>query len=98
MPALHTPERSPDESQADYRARLKASARVSRILETGPHQDPLPPTLANLPGAWRRFWLGQHCNETRAQRRLLKHTVGNRQWRRMVLKAYKLKAAKNAAA
>lgn len=39
---------------------------------------------------------GQRHEPRRAQRRALKRLHGNRQWRRAVLKAYKLKAARQA--
>lgn len=88
---LHTPERGADESPADYKARRQASRKAAAALERGPSQDPLPPGLAALPGAWLRFWLGQHTASSARQRwRAAKALLGARQARRMRLEDKRL--------
>lgn len=90
MPNLHTPERGEGESFTDYQARRQASRKAAAALERGPSQDPLPAALAALPGAWRRFWLGQHTNPAARPWRAAKALIGARQARRMRLEDKRL--------
>jgi hypothetical protein len=78
MSNLHTPQRLPSESQADYRKRQAASRRaVDAIIKT--------PRYSHSPLNAGPIFLGQHTNPLRKSRRALfiaEH--GIRQWKRMI--------------
>lgn len=81
MSNLHTPERGADEDRASYIERRRASKRAAKALECPPMREPLAPGLAALPGAWLRFWLGQHTRPDKTMRRALLLALGARQLR-----------------
>ena len=60
MSALHTPERQPGETQAQYRERQDASRRAFDAITKPPQQAP-----AKSPLDVSRFWIGQHTNPDR---------------------------------
>lgn len=65
---LHTPERLPNETQADYRNRQAASKRAVEAITKPPRQAP---AVSHLDVS--RFWFGQHINPRRnKQRRALR--------------------------
>jgi len=74
---LHTPERQPDETQAQYRQRQSASRAAVVAMTKGPTQAPAVNQLDVL-----RFWLGQHTNDRKNARRAVKAAIGARQYRK----------------
>lgn len=74
MTNIHTPERQPNESFEQYRARQARSRAINKTMRKGPTQAPAVNALDVS-----RFFLGQHTNPKRnAERRLVKALGGIR--------------------
>ncbi len=88
MPNVHTPERGPDESQRDYRARQAASRLLAKIatLRIGTQMKWKPMMNSRgieEPPPLRQYWDGQHTNPGRnTSRKALKAAGGHRQYKR----------------
>lgn len=75
---IHTPNRIPEESLADYKERRAASKAAVRTMTKGPRQAP-----AVSPLDVSRFFLGQHTNPEKNQRRQLLKSLGVRKLKSM---------------
>lgn len=77
MPNVHTPERIAGETRQQYRDRRAQSKARVREMTRGPSQ---PPAVNKLDVS--RFWLGQHTNPLRRDRRRAVRELGIRQFKR----------------
>jgi hypothetical protein len=77
MANVHTPERQPNESQAQYRERQARSRAIVKTMRKGPTQAP---AINKLDVS--RFFLGQHKNPVRnvPRRALRLRKFANAQW------------------
>jgi hypothetical protein len=75
MTNVHTPERGTDETVSAYKARRAQSKALVKTMRRGPTQAPkMPGELSEA-----RFWLGQHRNFAKYDRREKLARMGRRQ-------------------